>query len=270
LQYLSDKLLRIDARKVASRISHLIRRYVESVESVGASGVVVGMSGGVDSSVVAVLSVRALGKDRVVGLSLPEAETLNPQDRGDAKELAEKLGIRFYEVDLSETLKTLYSSIPVFDPWDRVTNGNLKARVRMLVLYYFANKHRLVVLGTSNRSELLTGYFTKYGDGASDVAPVANLYKTQIYKLASYLGIPEKIISKRPTAGLWPGQFDEDELGVEYRVLDLILYGLESRMPSSEIAAQLKIPVNTVDRVRSTWLSSEHKRSSVPTFELGG
>jgi NAD+ synthase len=232
-------------------------------------GVIVGMSGGVDSSVTVVLAVKALGKDRVVGLYLPEAETLNLQDTRDAKELAEHLGITFHQVDLSEPLKTLYSAIPIFNPSDRMTNGNLKARTRMATLYYFANKLRLIVLGTSNKSEMSMGYFTKYGDGASDLAPLADLYKTQVYQLASHLNIPDKIINKKPTAGLWPGQLDEVELGVEYRILDLILHGLECHMPNQDIANQLKIPVETVDRICNTQLQSEHKQTRVPIPKAG-
>jgi len=258
LPFLSDKLLIIDSKKVANKAALMIRRYVES-ENI--SGVIVGMGGGLDSSVTAVLAVRALSNDRVVGLSLPEAETLSLQDVKDAKKLAEHLGITFYSVDISEPLKALHSTIPVFNSSDRITNGNLKARIRMTTLYYFANKLRLIVLGTNNKSEILMGYFTKYGDGASDLAPLADLYKTQVYQLASYLGLPDRIISKEPTAGLWPGQLDEAELGVKYKVLDLILYGFECGMPNGVIANQLRVPVKTVDRIHNSCLKSEHKRS---------
>lgn len=253
---LSSRLLKIDAEEVATRITRILKSYVDNVQ---AAGVVVGMSGGLDSAVVVALSTRALGKDHVTGIFLPEAETFNPKDADDASRLADDLQIDFHIVDVSRTLEALERALPIFDPSARLEKGNLKARTRMVALYYYANKLHSIVVGTSNKSELLTGYFTKYGDGASDLLPLGGLYKTQVYQLARYLKIPAEIIRKRPTAGLWPRQFDEEELGVRYKTLDLILYGLELGLAEEEIAEQLKAPISLVKDIRRRKVMSEHK-----------
>jgi len=264
MTYLSDKLLQINSKEVAREIMLLLRSYVKVS---GSSGVAIGMSGGLDSSVVAVLARRALGNRHVIGVGLPEEGVSDPQDLEDAKRLAAKLAIKFYKVEISPPLKALTSVLPLYNSNELLAAGNIKARMRMQILYYIANRRNALVLGTSNRSELLMGYFTKYGDGASDLAPLAGLYKTQVYQLASYLKIPQRILDKKPTAGLWPGQFDEEEMGVEYQLLDLILYGLENNMPEEEIATALKIPLKTVKKIHYQMVSSEHKRQSPPIFE---
>ena len=264
MPHLSDKLLQINPKETAREIVLLLRSYVEGN---GSSGVVIGMSGGLDSSVVAVLAKRALGNRHVIGVSLPEGGISDPQDFEDAKRLAAKLAIKFYKVDISPPLKVLTAVLPLFDPDEQLAAGNIKARMRMQILYYVANRRNALVLGTSNRSELMIGYFTKHGDGASDLAPIAGLYKTQVYQLASYLKVPSRIVNKKPTAGLWPGQFDEEEIGVEYRLLDLILYGLENNMLEYEIASELKIPLKTVKQIHYRMISSEHKRQKLPIFD---
>ena len=264
MTYLSDKLLQINSKEVAREIMLLLRSYVKVS---GSSGVAIGMSGGLDSSVVAVLARRALGNRHVIGVTLPEEGVSDLQDLEDAKRLATKLAIKFYKVEISPPLKALTSVLPLYNSNELLAAGNIKARMRMQILYYIANRRNGLVLGTSNRSELLMGYFTKYGDGASDLAPLAGLYKTQVYQLASYLKIPRRILDKKPTAGLWPGQFDEEEMGVEYQLLDLILYGLENNMPGDEIATALKIPLKTVKKIHYQMVSSEHKRQSPPIFE---
>ncbi|MFH1328150.1 MAG: NAD+ synthase [Candidatus Bathyarchaeota archaeon] len=254
---LSRDILKINPEKTANKITLLLRKYVESAR---ASGVVLGMSGGVDSSVAAILSLRALGKDQVIGISIPEMETLEPEDIEDASKLAQRFKFKFSEVDISETINVISKLLPVFDPSDNVAKGNLKSRIRMLTLYYFANRLRCIVVGTTNKSELLTGYFTKYGDGSSDIAPLGNLYKTQVYQLASYLKIPKKIILKRPSAGLWRSQYDEDEFEMKYKDLDLILYGLENNFSDEEIADQLKVSKKNVKNVRRRLTLNKHKR----------
>ncbi|MFQ5761741.1 MAG: NAD+ synthase [Candidatus Bathyarchaeia archaeon] len=253
---LSKNVLTINSKQTVEKLTVLLRSYAKAA---GAEKAIVGMSGGVDSSVTAALASLALGGERVVGVLLPEGGLSSPQDNEDAFTVARQFGISHHIVDISATLKQ-YTALPVYHSQDRLANGNLKARMRMAALYYFSNRLRGVVVGTSNRSELLTGYFTKYGDGASDVIPLASVYKTQVYQLAAYLKIPEPVLRKRPTAGLWPGQFDEDELGVKYETLDLILYGLEHHATPQEVATQLDMPREQIERVRNLLLQSEHKR----------
>ena len=139
----------------------------------------------------------------------------------------------------------------------------------MLMLFEYANMTKSLVCGTSNKSEMLIGYFTKYGDGGVDIQPIGDLYKTQVYMVAKYLNIPEEIISKPPTAGLWKGQTDEGEIGIEYKTLDKILCGLEQKLENEEIADILGIKKSDVERIRSMRIKSQHKRRSPLIPKIG-
>jgi len=191
---------------------------------------------------------------------MPEKETYSNIDKEHVKGLAEQLKFQMETVDLSKPLGALYEAIPDFNPEDRLSRGNLKARMRMLVLYYFANRQNLLVAGSSDKSETMIGYFTKWGDGGTDIAPIRGLYKTQVRELASYLGLPPHIIKKPSTPGLWPNQRAGTEIGLKYRTLDLVLYGLEHSMSIESIARQLHLTRQTVLKVRRRLLRTEHKR----------
>ncbi|MFQ5998693.1 MAG: NAD+ synthase [Candidatus Bathyarchaeia archaeon] len=249
--------LEIEPEKIARRLVFALRTYARKSK---ARGGVVGLSGGVDSSVAIALAVKAFGKQNVVGLSMPGGEVGSSQDVRDARDFAVKLGCRFYTVDIGGLLSAFKRLVPVYEPQDRLSNGNLKPRIRMLTLYYFANRLNYLVIGTSNKSEILTGYFTKYGDGASDVVPLGELYKTQVYQLAKHVRVPLKIIGKKPTAGLWPGQYDEDEIGVAYSLLDLALLGLGKGMKPSEVQTAIGLSRQEISRIMQLRKSSEHKR----------
>jgi len=183
-----------------------------------AKGVVLGVSGGVDSAVVAALCTKALGKNRVLALVLPCQST--KEDIHYAKKAIRWLGISHKYIDLSGTCDTLLKSLPKAN---KLAVANLKPRLRMMTLYYFANSLNYLVVGTGNRSELTVGYFTKFGDGGVDILPIGRLLKCQVYELAKELGVPKEIIKRVPTAGLWPGQTDEGEMGITYKELDSIL-----------------------------------------------
>jgi len=227
----------------------------EKVEETGAEGVVVGISGGVDSATVAYLAVRALGRERVLGLIMPYLEN---RDLEDAKLVCESLGIPYKVLNIKPIVDEFERTV---GDLDRKSKGNVMARTRMVLLYAHANAMNYLVLGTSNRSEFLTGYFTKWGDGASDYAPLINLYKTEVWKIAELIGVPENIIQKKPSAGLWEGQADEDELGISYRLLDEILWRMvDLRKPKGEIAGELGLPVEKVEYVENLVRKSEHKR----------
>lgn len=240
-----------------TRIKRFIQTYVENS---GAKGIVLGMSGGVDSNTIAALSALAIGGENVLGLMLPEKETFNPKDIKDAKVVAEQFGIQTQVCDITAAVEGAYKSMPTFDPKDRLCRGNIKARTRMIYLYYHANKLNRLVCGSSDKSETMMGYFTKWGDVAADIAPIMDLYKTQVRKLACHIGIPTELAMKPSTPALWVNQQAEEELGIRYEVLDLILFGLERFMPTAEIAQQLGIGESEVVDVKSRWLRVEHKR----------
>ncbi len=207
--------------RVVDRITSFIKDYVESCK---ADGVVVAISGGVDSATVAHLCVKALGNSRVFGLIMPEEGVTSKEDVEDAVGVAEKLGIEYKVVEISDIVKTFLAKL---GEGNRIAVANLKPRIRMIINYYYANTLNRLVAGTGNKSELMVGYFTKYGDGGVDFLPIGDLYKTEVFELARYLGVPEKIIKKKPTAGLWVGQTDEDEIGMSYAELDEILKAIE-------------------------------------------
>lgn len=214
----------------------------------GAKGIVMGLSGGLDSCVVASLVSQAAGKDRVLGLILPCHS--HAQDSQDARIVAKGLGIKTKVIDLFKVYDMLIKILPKAG---ELARNNLKPRLRMLTMYYFANKLNYLVCGTGNKSELRAGYFTKYGDGGVDILPIGNLLKKQVKLLAKELSIPEHIISKPPSAGLWPGQTDESEMGITYVELDDILWRLENKKP--QVLSNEK-----VSKVKRMICRSEHKR----------
>lgn len=193
------------------------------VKEAGCRGAIFGMSGGIDSSVVAVLSKRALGDD-VLGVLMPCHSI--PLDEEHALEAADKFFIKTRKVVLDKPFN-LFTDIlgnnPVDEAAGRLAMANLKARLRMVTLYHFANQLRYLVVGSGNRSELAVGYFTKHGDSGVDILPLGNLVKAQVRDLAEYLNVPQEIIDKPPSAGLWEGQTDEDDLGFTYQQLDSFL-----------------------------------------------
>jgi NAD+ synthase len=254
---LTLSVLELDLSEVEKRIKRFIKEYVENA---GAEGIVLGLSGGIDSSTTAAISSLSIGGDRVTGLMLPEKETYNFRDIDDAKFVAKKFGLKSQVCDITPALEGFYKTIPIFDQADRLCKGNIKARTRMIYLYYYANKLNKIVCGSSDKSETMMGYFTKWGDVAADISPLMDLYKTQVRKLAEHMGIPPELATKPSTPALWPNQLAETELGIKYETLDLILYGLERFMTTEEIAQQLSIRKTIIEKVKSRWLAVEHKR----------
>lgn len=254
---LSQSLLDLDWADVKQKIERFIRDYVKKSR---VNGIVLGLSGGIDSCTVSALSSLAIGGDKVLGLLLPEQETRNDEDSQHARAVAKKFGFKTQTIDITPTLEALYNSIPVFDNASRLSKGNLKARIRSVYLYYFANRLHRLVCGSSDKSETMIGYFTKWGDVSADISPIMDLYKTQVRMLAQHMGLPEGIVTKPSSPRLWPGQVAEEELEVKYETLDLILFGLERFMKTKEVAEQLDIKKELVEKVKHKWLSMEHKR----------
>ena len=193
----------------------------DGVENAGSTGLVLGLSGGVDSALAAALAVRAIGTDRVHAFYLPD-RTSDPQSAIDAAAVAGKLGLALTTIDITPQVDAYFDRV---DPGaDRVRRGNKMARERMSILFDLSKKHGALVAGTSNKSEILLGYSTIFGDNASSLNPIGDLYKQQVWQLSRFLAIPEQVVAKRPTADLWPGQTSEGELGFEYAMADEVLY----------------------------------------------
>jgi len=220
----------------------------KQVKDACAEGIVMGLSGGIDSAVVCALAKEAVGKKNVLGLLMPCHS--HPRDIKDAQLVARKLGVKTRVVDLTKVYDSFLKVLPQAKP---LAKANLRPRLRMATLYYFANKFNYLVSGTGNKSEIMAGYFTKYGDGGVDILPIADLLKRDVRKLAQELDIPESIIVKAPTAGLWPGQTDEGEMGISYNELDDILYRLEHK--KIQVAKKDKIA-----KVKRMIARSRHKR----------
>lgn len=254
---MSLESLKIDPKEIESKILHFIS---EEVARAGLRGGVVAMSGGVDSSTTFMLAVRALGSENVRVVTMPERGLTPERDVSDVMELTGRIGVACDVVEITPLLDVIRKLLPLYDPKNIVPFGNVKTRLRMSIIYHFANSLDMMVIGSANKTEWLLGYFTKYGDGGVDLMPLADLYKTQVRQLARYLGLPERIVTKTPTAGLWPGQTDEGEIGVRYETLDLILYGWERGMKIWEIAEELGLPQLTVDNVLKRIKRNEHKR----------
>lgn len=263
---LSPNALELDWPLVATRIKRFIKDYMSKS---GMKGIVLGVSGGIDSSTTAALTSLAIGGKNVLALSMPEEETYNSTDIKHIKILAEKFGFQTQTIDISPILRAYYDSLPLYDAKEKRCNGNLKARTRMTCWYYYANRLRRIVCGSSDKSETMIGYYTKWGDIAADISPLRDLYKTQVRQLATYIGMPDEIIAKPSTPALWPGHLAEEELGVKYEMLDLILFGLENFMAPEEIARQLKTSLKLVQDMKARWLINEHKRRMPLTTKCG-
>lgn len=224
----------------------LVQWLKAQVQEAGASGAVIGVSGGVDSAVVAALSKRAFPCD-TLGVIMP-CKSLE-EDIEDARLVGSALGVPCREVDLAPVFDLLLEVMGPGAGGSLMAKANLKPRLRMLTLYYHANNLGYLVLGTSNRSEMKVGYFTKYGDGGSDLLPLARMVKVQVWEAASVLGVPERVIRKPPSAGLWPGQTDEAEMGITYEVLDRYL--LTGEAPSDALRAIETMAARSAHKLRT-------------------
>jgi len=242
------------SEKTSCSLADKISKWMEEqVRTAGAKGIVLGISGGLDSSVVAALSKMAMG-DNALGLIMPCHSS--PEAIEHALIVANSFGLNTETVDLDSAYDELLRVLPTTGAMAR---ANIMPRLRMISLYYIANDRNYLVAGTGNKTEYMVGYFTKWGDGAVDIMPIADLYKRQVRELAKHLGIPNVIIEKPPTADLWPGQTDEGEMGITYDLLDAVLTGLEKDDVSafdSGVVAKIKVRIAV----------TEHKRQPSPMF----
>lgn len=241
-----------DYEPVRKIIVDFIRNYVAKV---GVKGVVLGLSGGIDSSLVATLACEAIGAENVLGIMLPVDAEKDAKNINDARLLVEQLGMKHEVFELKKAVAA-FDSLNL----DKVARGNLAARLRMVTWYARANQENRLVLGTGNKTELMIGYFTKYGDGGTDILPIGELYKTNVWDLSRHVGVPESLINKAPSAGLWKGQTDEKEIGVTYPELDSILFlHLEKGMSAEEIVSW-GIEKSKVEKILKMMKRTQHKR----------
>jgi NAD+ synthase len=254
---LSSDLLAINPDAVKNKISSFIS---EQVIKAGLTGGVVAVSGGIDSAVTLVLTVNSLGPSNVTAITMPERDVTDYNDVMDVKDLTANLGVTCEEIDITKILHVIRDFLPIFDESQRVAYGNIKARIRMTLSYYYANVLNRMVIGSSNKTELLIGFFTKYGDGGVDLMPLGDLYKTQLRQLARHLEIPKNIIEKTPSPGFWPGHTDEGELGMAYEDIDIILYGWEQGYTQEYISNATKLSSNQVERIIKRIEYNAHKR----------
>jgi NAD+ synthase len=243
----------------------IIETFIQTrVKDAGAQGVVLGLSGGIDSATSLALAVSSLGSDKVKGLIMPfkESESISL-----ALDHANTLNVKTEEYSIASIVKSYKEVTPSYS--STASEGNLHSRVRMSLLYGEAFSSNTLVMGTSNKSELLVGYYTKWGDGASDFLPMGDLYKSQVYALAKDLNIPEAILKRVPTAELWEGQSDEEELGIDYPTLDKILLGLERQLSVNEISSNTGISAESISRIDNLIKLSIHKRVFPPVCKIG-
>jgi NAD+ synthase len=245
--------------KITTEDVNELKRFIsETVAKANAKGVVIGLSGGIDSAVVTKLCADALGPENVLNVFMPSRVT-PAEDYKTTAELSSLWGTEFRVVDVQPAVDAL-AAVLLSDAETPLERGNISARCRMIVLYNLAKKRQYLVMGTSNQSEIMMGYFTKFGDGACDATPLANMYKTEVRQIAAIIGVPQPIIDKPPSAGLWEGQTDESEMGIRYVDLDAILYDMEQDMTDSQIADDTGLPKEKVQEIRRQVQSMEHKR----------
>ena len=235
---------------------HLVGFISEEVHKAGFKKVVLGLSGGLDSAVSAYLAQKALGASHVIGVIMPY-QTSSQESLEDARLVADTLGIASQNVDITPLVDPYFS---LFPEADHIRRGNKIARERMSILYDLSRKYQALVLGTGNKSELLMGYFTIYGDGAYALNALGDLYKTQVRQLARHLEVPARIIDKVPSAELWSGQTDEGELGISYDKLDRILYYLIDQQYPLEKVVELGFDRQSVEAVQQRISRSQFKR----------
>jgi NAD+ synthase len=227
-----------------------------SFEKAGFSKAVLGLSGGIDSALTAFVLADALGKENVTAIFMPCKGLGYKQDRADAESLAKSLGIDFETVPIDSLVDAVKQSVK----WkqSRIAEMNAMVRARMIVLYDFANSNKALVVGTGNKSELMLGYFTKHGDGAADFMPLANLFKSDLYEIAKFKALPQNILEKKPSAGLAPGQTDEEELGASYAEIDPILRAIDAGKGEEELKQEFEagLVASLLERINA----NKHKK----------
>jgi NAD+ synthase len=257
--------LRFSESELEAHREHIVQFIADVAADAGTEQAVLGLSGGIDSTLTAHLAVEALGEENLHGLVMP-GEVSDEDNMTDAEWVARELGISYDVVEINSIVDRFLDAYPEAEG-DRMAVGNARARTRAVLNYLVANHEGAMVLGTGNRSEAAVGYFTKYGDGAVDCHPIGNLYKQQVRQLASHVGVPDELVEKASTAGLWTGQTDEAELGLDYDTLDAILaFHVDGPLSADAVAREVEaVTAEQVQRVGEMHERSEHKRHVPPS-----
>jgi len=248
-----NKIIEQDYSKISNKIQNSLRQKLEEIKS---NGVIFGLSGGVDSVVTAYLCANSI-KDNTTALILPDSKISPKEETEDAIKVVDELGLNYRLLDINLIHGSYTKNL---EPDDKAL-GNLSARIRKNIIYYYANAKNLTVLGTSDKTEHLIGYFTKFGDGAADLLPISSLYKNQVRGLAKYLGVPDSIIKKKSSPNLWKNHFAEIELDASYEQIDCILYCIfDEKISIDETVKRTEIDKNTVEKIYNLYKKSKHKR----------
>lgn len=260
----------IDCKKSLEKMGLFLEKYLKKAKK---KKFVMGLSGGIDSAVVAGVVCMTVGVDKLLVLKMPY-KTSNPQSEKDADLIIRKYGMKSYKVEISDIVdsyfeKSCFLESSSDDSFYKVRKGNFMARIRMAILFDFSAKEDALVLGTGNKSEILLGYTTWYGDSASSINPIGNLYKSQVYQLADFIKIPKRIIKKRPSADLWAKQTDEKDMGIRYKEADPVLYLIfDKKMGKIETARILKIQSEKVDKILERVNKNSFKRKLPPIAKI--
>lgn len=252
-QEIIKEIINQDYSVITKKIEVFLKEQVSISKT---NGVILGLSGGVDSAVITYLCARAL-KEKTLALVMPDSKISPKEETEDALKIIEKLGMDYKLIDIN----LIVSEFSKYLEPNKKALGNLRARIRSDLLYYYANSKNLLVVGSSDKSEYMIGYFTKFGDGASDILPIVSLYKTQVRELARHLAVSESIILKKSSPNLWLEHNAEEEIGAQYEEIDMILFCLLDKKLSIEETFKITdIDKNTVEKVYQLYKTSEHKR----------
>jgi NAD+ synthase len=255
--------LRLSKAELDARREHITEFVRETVEDAGADGAVLGLSGGIDSTLTAYLASEALGAGRVHGLVMP-SEVNNGENMSDAEQVARTLELEHDVIEIEPIVEGFLGAFPEARG-DRTAAGNVRVRTRAVLNYLVANHENRLVLGTGNRSEAMAGYYTKYGDQAVDCNPIGNLYKLQVRQLARHIGVPDDLVGKPSTAGMWIGQTDEEEMGISYDLIDPVLaLHIDGPLSKAATVRTLDVDPEVIERVVELNSRSEHKRHMPP------
>ncbi len=256
-QEILNEIISQDYASIDKTIEDFLKNQVSKNNS---NGLIFGLSGGLDSAVTGYLCHRAL-PSKTLALLMPDSKISPKSETESAIKIVEELKLEYKLIDINPIVNQYAKYL---EPSER-SLGNLRARIRANLLYYYANLKKYLVVGSSDKSEYLIGYFTKFGDGSSDILPIVSLYKTQVRKMAEYIGVSESIISKKSSPNLWLNHFAEEELGMSYEEIDSILYCIVDKKLSIEETAKLtEIEKSTVEKVNQLYIKSEHKRITAP------